>query len=111
MLILTIRTDKPEAEIGLYQDGERVSYRSWPAHRQLSVTLPKKIEDLLVDNGQELKLAAANALAYGVGIPVIGKSGESWQDDGLKALGQGVSSDIPAQPDYGAPVHTTNQKK
>lgn len=47
MLILTIRTDKPEAEIGLFNDQEKIAYEVWEAHRELSVSLHQKVEDLL----------------------------------------------------------------
>jgi hypothetical protein len=36
MLILTIRTDKPEAEIGLFSDKDKLDYVIWQAHRQLA---------------------------------------------------------------------------
>ena len=47
MLILTIRTDKPEAEIGLFEDNKQLAYEMWQAHRELSDTIHKKIEKLL----------------------------------------------------------------
>ena len=47
MIILTIRTDKPEAEIGLFEGGKKLAYKSWSAHRQLAETLHTHIRDLL----------------------------------------------------------------
>ena len=46
--ILTIRTDKPEAEVGVYDmDGKQLSYHTWLAHRELSKTLLGVIRDEL----------------------------------------------------------------
>src|SRR5690554_1609312 len=47
MLILTIRTDKPEAEIGLFDNDQQLTYETWQAHRQLAETIHKKIEATL----------------------------------------------------------------
>ena len=33
MLLLTIRTDKPEAELGLFDSDTKLAYFTWPAHR------------------------------------------------------------------------------
>jgi hypothetical protein len=46
MIILTIRTDKPEAEIGLYDDEKQIIYETWQAHRQLAETIHLKIKEL-----------------------------------------------------------------
>ena len=47
MLILTIRTDKPEAELGLYKDNQQLDYFVWQAHRELAETIHNKIKELL----------------------------------------------------------------
>ena len=47
MIILTIRTDKPEAEIGLYDGSTQLAYETWQAHKQLSETIHAKILSLL----------------------------------------------------------------
>jgi len=47
VLILTIRTDKPEAEIGLFNNTKKLTYKTWPAHRQLAETLLQEINHLL----------------------------------------------------------------
>ena len=43
MLILTIRTDNPESEIGLYDGQKQLDYEVWEAHRQLGTTIHAKI--------------------------------------------------------------------
>jgi tRNA threonylcarbamoyladenosine biosynthesis protein TsaB len=130
MLILTIRTDKPEAEVGLYNDQEKIAYEVWEAHRELSVTLHQKVEDLLKAAGKELKnlngivgfagpgsftglrigLTVANAMAYGLNIPVVASKNEDWISSGITRLQNGERDKI-AMPEYGAPVHITKQKK
>lgn len=130
MLILTIRTDKPEAEVGLFNDQEKIAYEVWEAHRELSVTLHQKIENLLEAAGKDLKsldgivgfagpgsftglrigLTVANALAYGLDIPVVASKDEDWTAAGIARLQNGERDKI-AMPEYGAPVHITKQKK
>jgi tRNA threonylcarbamoyladenosine biosynthesis protein TsaB len=130
MIILTIRTDKPEAEIGLYDDQEKLAYETWQAHRELSISLHQKISELLAANGQSLQtldgivgfagpgsftglrigLTVANALAYGLQKPVVAMQSETWIADGIARLLRGEGDNL-ALPEYGAPVHITTQKK
>lgn len=130
MLVITIRTDKREAEIGLFDNGAKLAYEVWEAHRELSVHLNRKIEDLLGEQGKELKdvqgvvcfagpgsftglrigLTVGNALAYGLNIPVVAAKGDDWIQEGCRRLGEGKNDTI-ALPEYGAPVHITQPKK
>ena len=130
MIILTIRTDKPESEIGLFNDHTELSYEIWLAHRQLAETLHTKINALLnaqdlawssVDavlvykgpgsfTGLRIGLSVANALASGNDLAVVAANGANWIDTGLSKLLAG-NNDTVALPDYGAPVHITAQKK
>ena len=130
MLILTIRTDQPEAEIGLFEGQTKLAYETWHAHRELSVTVHAKIEALLTSQGSQLSdlqgivgfagpgsftglrigLTVANALAYGLQIPVVASRGDDWILTGTARLDHGERDEI-ALPEYGAPVHITKQKK
>ena len=130
MLTLTIRTDKPEAEIGLYNDDKKLAYETWHAHRELAETIHSKITELLKSQGRALGdvagvvcykgpgsftglrigLTVGNTLAYALSIPVIAANGTEWQIQGIHRLQVGESDEI-AQPEYGAPVHITAQKK
>jgi tRNA threonylcarbamoyladenosine biosynthesis protein TsaB len=130
MLILTIRTDNPEAEIGLYEDEKQLAYETWHAHRELSATIHKKIADVLALQGSTLQklsgvvcfkgpgsftglrigLTVADALAYGLEIPIVGTTGETWQADGIQKLLAGENEKI-ALPEYGAEANITKQKK
>lgn len=130
MLVLTIRTDKPESEIGLFLNGQELAYEKWPAHRQLAETLHIKIRDLLATQkkdwpdiqglviyqgpgsftGLRIGISVANALAASLEIPIIGTTGEEWFKLGLKKLGAG-KDDRQILPEYGADAHVTVPKK
>jgi tRNA threonylcarbamoyladenosine biosynthesis protein TsaB len=130
MLILTIRTDKPEAELGLYDNQTQISYETWQAHRQLAETIHIKIRELLENQhktpqeiggvvlykgpgsftGLRIGGSVADALAYSLNIPIVGVNGDTWQQDGIGRLMAGEDDKI-VQLEYGAPVHITAQKK
>lgn len=130
MLILTIRTDRPEAEIGLFDDARQLAYQTWPAHRELAETIHLRIDKLLKNQrkslhdlgglvafegpgsftGLRIGLATANALAFGLGLPVAASRGDDWIQAGIARLQSG-QNDSPALPHYGAPVHITPPKK
>lgn len=130
MLILTMRTDKPDAELGLYEDDRQVSYTVWTAHRELSTTIHRKIEELLQSKGKTLHdiqgivcfkgpgsftglrigLTVANALAYALRIPVVARLDPQWLEHGVADLRAGQNDHI-ALPEYGSEAHITPQKK
>lgn len=130
MIILTLRTDKPEAEIGLFKDGTELVYKKWTAHRQLAETLHSQIAKILqsvgVDwgdikgvvvfkgpgsfTGLRIGLSVANALAYSYGLPIVGTQGKDWLKDGLAKLQKGQNDQM-VLPKYGSPVYTTPPKK
>lgn len=129
MLVLTIRTDKPEAEIGLFDDTKKLAYETWQAHRELSDTIHLKIKEIVTPQQKELTdiegivaylgpgsftglrigLSVANALADGLRIPIVGARSDDWAQNGLDRLQKGENDKI-ALPEYGAPVHITAQK-
>lgn len=130
MLILTIRTDKPEAELGLYQDDRQLSYYTWQAHRQLAETIHSvigtelsKVDQNFSDiaaivvykgpgsfTGLRIGLTVANTLADGRGIPIVGTTGDDWQTSGLSRLQNG-ENEQQVLPEYGALPHITAPKK
>ena len=117
MLILTIRTDNPTAEVALYSaDGTRLAEKIWQGHRQLAETLHATIRDLLKEQGKDwaditgVVLAAANALAYGVSCPIIGTKGDGWEQQGVQLLVEGHGEHA-VMPEYDAPVFITKQRK
>lgn len=130
MLIVTIRTDKPDAEVGLFDGQAQLAYETWHAHRELSVTLHQKILDMLKTQGKTLDdlggivafkgpgsftglrigLSVANALAYGRQLSAVSNGSEQWIETGITRLLAGEAEPV-LTPKYGAPVHITQQKK
>lgn len=130
MLILTIRTDKPEAEIGLYEDGTQLAYVIWQADRKLAETLHQRLRTLLEEHsysfagvggvvvfkgpgsftGLRIGISVANALADGFTIPIVGTMDKNWIPHGLQLLEKGDNQRI-VLPEYGSPPHITVPKK
>jgi tRNA threonylcarbamoyladenosine biosynthesis protein TsaB len=130
MLILSIRTDKPEAELGLFDDQRQLAYLTWQAHRELSVTLHAKIDELLQSQdkilhdiqgivcfkgpgsftGLRIGLSVANALAYALPVPIVATEDPDWLPHAITSLITGQNDKI-VLPTYGSPVHTTAQRK
>lgn len=133
MLILTIRTDKPEAEIGLFDDTTQISYDSWLAHRELAETIHARIDTVLKTQNRELQdvqgivcyegpgsftglrigLTVANALAYSNHIPIVAVPDNNetlWIGYGVQRLLAGETDTI-AMPVYGSPAIVTTPKK
>jgi tRNA threonylcarbamoyladenosine biosynthesis protein TsaB len=129
MIIISIRTDAPEAEVGLFEDAIQLGYKKWAAHRQLSSTIHLTIKDLLTKQtialadiqgiivfqgpgsftGLRIGISVANALAYGLKVPIVSRSGDDWLKQGLIGLLAGQNQQL-ILPEYGAPVHITQQK-
>ena len=130
MLTLTIRTDKPDSEIGLYDGNKRLAYETWAAHRQLAETLHTKLQELLKSQhkdwhdiesilayrgpgsftGLRIGLSVANALAESLGVAIVGADGENWLEQGLAKLADGEDQKQ-VMPEYGGEVFTTPPKK
>ena len=130
-MIVTIRTDKPEAELGLYgtQD-EKIEYFTWEAHRELSKTIFTELHTLLTRHkkdfsdiegvvvfqgpgsftGLRIGITVANALAYSLQKPIVGTMQDEWQATGLARLQKGDNDRI-VLPHYGAEAHITAPRK
>lgn len=129
MLILTIRTDKPEAEIGLFDNEKKLAYVKWQAHRQLSETIHKQVQTCLDGlnkdwpdikglvyyagpgsfTGLRIGAAVANGLRGSLDLNLVTVSGEDWLQVGLNRLQKG--EDEMAIPNYGSEAKTTVQKR
>lgn len=129
MLILTIRTDKPEAEVGLFEDDQKIKYEKWQAHRQLAETIHDKTKKLLESSkkdwqdiqgivcfkgpgsftGLRIGLSVGNALAYGLEIPIVGSEDKDWIKKGVDKLLAG-KKETAVIPEYGSPVHITKPR-
>jgi tRNA threonylcarbamoyladenosine biosynthesis protein TsaB len=129
MLILTIRTDKPEAELGLFDGEKQLAYLTWQAHRELAETIHQKIKEILDEHekslsgiegvvvfkgpgsftGLRIGISVANALADGLDAPITGEEGEQWATQGIKRL-LDRQNDRVVLPEYGAAPHITKPK-
>jgi tRNA threonylcarbamoyladenosine biosynthesis protein TsaB len=129
VIILTLRTDKPEAELGLFSDQTLLDHETWQAHRELSQTIHAKIDDLLGRNqktfqdvqgvvcfkgpgsftGLRIGLSVVNTLCYALDIPVVSANDDDWERSGIGEIMHGKDEHI-ALPAYGASAHTTVQK-
>jgi tRNA threonylcarbamoyladenosine biosynthesis protein TsaB len=129
MTILGIRTDKPQAELYLYKDKEKIAEIKWQAHRELSSTIHKQIDKILRQTSISLKdingivcfkgpgsftglrigLTVANALAYTQNVPIVALRGDEWLKKGINDLASG-STDKTATPYYDRPAATSAQK-
>jgi tRNA threonylcarbamoyladenosine biosynthesis protein TsaB len=130
MIILTIRTDKPDAELGLYDGKKPLAQITWQAHRELAETIHIRVEALLKQEqkdwqdiegivcfagpgsftGLRIGLSVGNAIAYGRSAPIVSTRGDSWAQDGIKRL-LASDTDPLALPEYGAEAHITAPRK
>lgn len=130
-MILAIRTDKPEAEIGLYFDsGQKRQYQKWQAHKQLAETIHDKINAILEAEGTNwnkingivcyvgpgsftglrIGISVANSLAYSLGVPIVSSTSANWVKNGLVQIKNGEDQKI-VIPNYGKQPHITQPKR
>lgn len=129
-MILTIRTDKPESELGLFDGEEKLAYETWQAHRQLAETLHKKLDELVKSKGKALEditgivvykgpgsftglrigMSVANALAYSYDAPIVAAGGDDWIAEGIKSVAENPSK-LPVTPEYGGEINITKPRK
>lgn len=130
MIVLSIRTDKPEAEVGVFEDEKQLEYTTWQAHKSLSVTLNAKIDEILNKSGKSLKdiqgivlykgpgsftglrigFSVANALSYSLVVPIVSSASQNWIQNAIKKLQDGDNEKI-ALPEYGSPANATLPNK
>lgn len=129
MIILTIRTDREDAEVGLYDNQRQLVYKVWPAHRHLAESLHITIRQILESQdkhwndiegivcykgpgsftGLRIGLSVGNALSFGLGVPVVADNSAHWLDCGLKRLIAGENETI-TLPEYYSDAHITRPK-
>lgn len=130
MYILTIRTDKPDAELQLFDDDRLIASHVWRAHHELAETLLDVIRELLAHEsiamqdvqgvgvfkgpgsftGLRIGISVANALASGLDCPIVGATGEQWDQECIQRL-QAYEDDGIVSPEYGSDPHITPPKK
>jgi tRNA threonylcarbamoyladenosine biosynthesis protein TsaB len=130
MILLTIRTDTPTAEIGLFDDNRQLAHDTWHAHHELAATIQLRIADMLwlqqktlqdiegiicfagpgSFTGLRIGLTVGNTMAYALRVPIVAMMENDWIEQGVAKLRQG-RTDALALPHYGAPVHITTPKR
>ena len=130
MIILSIKTDNPHAELALYEDKKILNRLEWLADRTLADSIHLKILELLKSvkkdwpdiqgvicfqgpgsfTGLRIGISVANAIAYGLGVPIIGSQNEDWAESGINSMIKGNNNKI-VLPFYGSEPHITPQKK
>jgi tRNA threonylcarbamoyladenosine biosynthesis protein TsaB len=130
MIILSIRTDNPAAELGLHEGEQLIDTEVWQAHRELSMTILGKIRDILARNqidfkdvngilvfqgpgsftGLRIGITVANTLSYSLQIPIVGASTDNWISRGRQQLEHGEHDQL-VQPEYGRQPHITKPKR
>jgi tRNA threonylcarbamoyladenosine biosynthesis protein TsaB len=130
VIILALRTDKPEAELYIYYSQKKTAELKWQAHLKLAETLNSKVTEIINKSsislndlqgiaiykgpgsftGLRIGMSVANALAYSQNIPIVTKSGSDWLEESIKDL-LNSQNDRLATPEYGAPPHVTKPKK
>ncbi len=130
-MILALKTDQPEAELYLFdQSGKQLDKLIWLAHRELSVTILNKIDEILQNNNLELKnltglvvfkgpgsftglrigITVLNTLSYILKIPLVGQMSGNWIELGLQKLKQNPNLSI-IIPSYGNVPNITSPRK
>ena len=131
MKILSIKTDNPIAEIGIWEDTVNKDTLSWEGHRQLANTIHLQLKELLMKNflkwedidaivvykgpgsftGLRIGISVANALAMSLHIPINSVAGgDEWAKLAINEILAGKDEKI-AVPEYGSEAFTTLPKK
>lgn len=130
-MVLTIKTDNPTAEVGLYfNTGQQRQYKKWQAHRQLAESIHREIDSLLKAEsktwkdlsgvicykgpgsftGLRIGLTVGNALAYSLVVPIVGTTGNDWINMGVGQIAKDINKKI-VIPVYGNQPHITLPRK
>ena len=107
-------------------DGESSNNFEWEAGRTLARGLLAVIQEKVGDvknisgigivrgpgsfTGLRIGMAVANTLADGLGVPIVGETGDSWRESALGRLSSGEDDQV-ILPFYGGDAHITKPKK
>jgi tRNA threonylcarbamoyladenosine biosynthesis protein TsaB len=130
MIVLVIKTDNPQAEIGVFDNQTKLAYKTWEAHKRLAETIHQTIDEVLAEAGKKLEdlqgvvvyegpgsftglrigITVANTIAYSLHIPIVASKEERWIETGINRLHAGEQDEV-ALPFYGRDAHITTQRK
>lgn len=128
-MIILLDTSTPTCYLTIVAGDDRFEYE-WLAERTLARHLLKFLEEKLQATGGSLKevsaiglmkgpgsftglrigASVANALADGLGVPIVGSTGESWREDALSRLKAGENDQV-ILPDYGQLPNITKPRR
>lgn len=128
-MIVLLNTASSTCYVTLVNGEQRTSYQ-WEAHRTLARELLGKLDGWLQEQGSDIQslsglgvmkgpgsftglrigLAVANTLADGLHIPIVGMTGDDWQERALARLQNGENDQI-VLPEYGSEAHITKPRK
>lgn len=128
-MLLLLDTSTPVCYVTLVGHEDSVSYE-WQADRTLAKGLLGFLRDSLAKQntdihaltgigvmkgpgsftGLRIGLTVANTLADGLQVPIVGVTGENWQERALEKLRSGEDEKI-VLPEYGSAAHITAPKK
>ena len=107
-------------------DGESSNNFEWEAGRTLARGLLAVMQEKVGDvknisgigimrgpgsfTGLRIGMAVANTLADGLGVPIVGETGDSWRESALGRLSSGEDDQV-ILPFYGGDAHITKPKK
>lgn len=127
---LLLNTASADCQLYLIDD-QGVSHDfGWPAGRQLAHDLLGRIEAALGDRGGKFSdltglaifrgpgsftglrigCTVVNTLAHELSLPIVGVTGDDWQDQAIERLAAGDSDQI-VMPHYDRPANVTQPKK
>lgn len=128
-MILLLDTSTPLCRLTLI-DGDTRYDDEWQADRQLAKGLLRYLQEQLQKNsktftdisgigafegpgsftGLRIGLTVLNTIAGSEAIPIVGAKGDTWQDEVIEKLTQGINEQI-VLPFYGSEAHITKPRK
>jgi tRNA threonylcarbamoyladenosine biosynthesis protein TsaB len=128
-MIILLDTSTPVCKLTLI-DGDWHRDYDWQADRSLAKDLLRYLTDRLSENGKTLNdltglgifkgpgsftglrigITVFNTLADSLQLPIVGSTGENWQDDALSALKNDQNDQI-VLPEYGGEANITKPRK
>ena len=128
-MILLLDTSTPVCKVSLVEGNWRFD-DEWESGRGLAKGLLGYLMDTLAKNdktwkdisgivafkgpgsftGLRIGLTVLNTIADSESLPIVGTTGDAWQNDGLSRLEAGENDEL-VMPEYGAEAHITTPRK